>query len=90
MEQGWQIFNKVGTFGYNYFWATIDSNQTPRKLSENGSPITDYDTGSFQNHTIPYPDSTFALPSYCNIDSPSNCPLQSICGQFRGQSLKKE
>ena len=76
--------------GYNYFWTTTDANRIPKKLNENGSPITDYDVYSFQNHTIPYPDSTFALPSYCNPENPSNCPLQSICGQFRQGKLRTE
>lgn len=76
----------LGVVGYNYLWTTIDE-QIPRRLDENGH-VTDYNVHSFHNQTIPFPDSTFALPSYCNTQSPSNCPLESACGKFR--ILKRE
>lgn len=72
----------LGDFGYNYFW-TATNDQVPRRLDENGTHITDYNIHSFHNQTIPFADSTFALPSYCNVQSPSNCPLESICGKLR-------
>ncbi len=78
----------LGSFGYNYFWATIDENQIPRKLDENGDHLSDFNTHSFHNQTVPFPDGTFALPSYCNVDEPSNCPIQTACGEFRSRGKK--
>jgi hypothetical protein len=72
--------------GYNYFWTTVDE-QIPRRLDENGDHVTDYNIHSFHNQTIPFPDSAFALPSYCN--AATNCPLDSYCGKFRTPNLQK-
>jgi hypothetical protein len=70
----------------NFFYATADSNQIPRRTDlENHTLVVDYDIHSFENQTIPFPDGTFSLPSYCNEKSPSNCPLQSICGELRSK-----
>lgn len=79
-------FFNIGDFGYNYFWTTTDENQIPRRLNENGTHVTDYNVHSFHNQTVPFPDSTFALPAYCNPSTPTNCPLQSICGQLRSST----
>lgn len=79
----------LGDVGFNYFWATTDVNQIPRRLNENGVHVTDYNVHSFHNQTVPFADSIFALPAYCNEASPNNCPLESICGKFRlGASTK--
>lgn len=86
MVKKWYSFIDLGDFGYNYFWATADENQIPRRLDENGQHTTDYNPASFQNQTIPFSDSIFNLPSYCNTASPSNCPLQSICGKLRSKN----
>ena len=79
----------AGDFGDNWFWATNDEDQIPRRINEGGSRIADYDTTGFQNQTIPFPDGIFALPSYCNQESPSNCPLQSMCGKLRSKTQEK-
>jgi hypothetical protein len=61
--------------GYNYFWTTTNEAQIPKRLDEAGTHITDYNVFSFHNQTIPFPESIFALPAYCKVDTPSNCPL---------------
>lgn len=81
MVEGWYVWSEIGDVGYNYWWVTADDNTTPRRLDENGDHITDYNVHSFRKMT--FPESAFALPSYCNTQSPSNCPLTSICGKLR-------
>jgi hypothetical protein len=78
----------LGDFGYNYLWVTPDE-KIPRRLDEGGSHMTDYNVHSFHNQTIPFPDSTFALPSYCNTQTPTNCPLESFCGKLRNPNSEK-
>ena len=68
----------------NYWWATTDSNQIPRRLQEGDSKVDDYQVFSFINKT--FEDSVFAIPDYCS----DNCPLTSICGNFRETQLKYE
>ena len=60
---------------------TRDDPKIMRRLDEGGSHITDYNIHSYHNQTIPFPDSTFALPSYCSGD----CPKDSFCGYFRSK-----
>jgi hypothetical protein len=76
-------WSKDGDVGYNLFWATTNEDQIPRRLDANGKDIVDFNTYSFENQTIPFPDSVFALPSSCNPEKINNCPLQSVCGQLR-------
>lgn len=64
--------------GYNYLFTTLDANQIPRRLDENGR-LTDY--ANFVRE--PIADSVFALPAYCKENSPTNCPLESFCGKHR-------
>ena len=68
----------------NYWWATTDSKQIPRRLQEANAKIDDFQVSSFVNKT--FEDSIFALPDYCQ----GNCPLLSICGALRQFHLKYE
>ena len=61
----------------NYWWATTDNDQIPRRLQEGDSHVFDFVVSSFEN--ITFPDTLFEIPTYCT----SSCPLSSICGQFR-------
>jgi hypothetical protein len=76
-------WSKNGSFGYNYFWVSQNENKVPRRLDENGSHITDYSVHSFKKQE--FADSVFALPQYCNTQTIVNCPLESLCGQLRGE-----
>lgn len=73
-------------FGYNYFWASKDADKTPKRLDQGGKHITDYSVHSFRKQT--FPDTIFALPQYCNVQTPTNCPLESICGKLRQTATK--
>ena len=57
----------------------------PRRLDEGGSQITDYNLQAFEKTS--FPDSVFAVPSYCNAAKPTNCPLTSTCGMLRQKNL---
>jgi len=59
--------------GYNYLWVTADADAIPRRLNEGGKHITDYHTQTFKKQT--FAESIFALPAYCNLTTPVNCPL---------------
>ena len=78
IDTNFDKWNQQGVFGFNYFYATIDENQTPRRLNEGGSTITDYIVESYINKTLA--DSLFEVPSYCGDNV---CPSSTICGQFR-------
>ena len=61
-------------------WVTSDENAIPRRFSENNNAhIIDYLPHTYVNKT--FPDSIFALPSYCNASL--LCPSTTICGKFR-------
>ena len=66
MVKRWYLLIYLGDVGYNYLWTTVGE-QIPRRLDENGAHVTDYNVHSFHNQTVPFPDSTFALPSYCKV-----------------------
>lgn len=68
-------------------FVTADRQELPRRLDEGGSQITDYDLKSFDKSDIA--DSVFAVPSYCNVAKPTNCPLTSACGTLRNRGNKK-
>jgi len=57
-----------------------------RRLDEGGAQITDYDLKTLEKK--PFPDSVFAVPTYCNVAKPTNCPLTSVCGRLRQESSK--
>jgi hypothetical protein len=70
----------VGAFTENYLYVTIGE-ELPRRLDEGGSQIADYNLKEFNK--TEFADSVFAVPSYCNVTKPTNCPLSSTCGMFR-------
>ena len=85
MVKGRYLFYNAGDVGYNYFWVTADDSKIPRRLNENGQHITDYNIHSFHNQTVPFAESVFTPPSYCNTKDIVNCPLSSVCGKFRSK-----
>lgn len=85
-KEGTFISNE-GVFGSNDLWTTLDE-QIPRRLDEGGAHVTDYNVHSFHNQTIPFAESIFALPTYCNVTTPVNCPLESFCGKLRRPALR--
>ena len=61
----------------DYYWATTDSKQIPRRVDQGGSREYDYLMNTYS--TDPIRESVFELPSYVSGD----CPATSNCGMFR-------
>ena len=66
--------------GYNNVWVRVDDNKMIRKFDMGGKILVDFDLKSYERRATAFPESTFALPSYCNEKAPQNCPKKSICG----------
>jgi hypothetical protein len=71
------IVLNVGVVGYNYYYATTDANQYPKKIDENGGNIFDFNIYSYIEHDLD--SKLFSVPSYCK----SNCPAGSMCGKHQ-------
>ena len=81
-------WHETGTLNQNFMYVTVD-NEIPRRLVEGKGQTTNYNLKDF-NRTA-FPESVFAIPSYCNADKPANCPLTSLCGILRqGENLVRE
>ena len=63
----------------DYYYATTDSLQIPRRLNEANEHIIEYLMNTYT--TGPIADSIFALPDYVSGD----CPSTSKCAKFRGE-----
>ena len=64
MEYSRYVFAKVDGDVLDYYWATTDSKQIPRKLDEGGSRIKDFIMSSY--HIEDIPENFFHVPEYCS------------------------
>ena len=68
----------------DYYWATTDSKQIPRKMDEGGNRIKDFEMNSYSED--PIPEGVFKLPSYC---SDKMCPASTACGKFQDPIMQE-
>ena len=69
--------SNLGATTDDYYYVTDEEHPKARRLREDNSLIYDYDLNNYKAGDLP--DSAFALPSYCNEQSPKKCPVTSFC-----------